>query len=340
MTAMHQKKHSAHPLTPGQFCFGFFSVFCLLLILRNSDAAMEYISRGLFLCSKAVIPSLFPFMVLSELILSGDFGMAMIRRIAAPLQRLLRLSDAGCCAFLLGLLCGFPVGAKCIALAYDRGYMTREECERVLCFSNHPSSAFLIGTVGGALWGNRRFGIALYLTVVLSACIIAWLLRPKAPLDPPPCKAMNRMLPASSSMSGAKLFTHSIRSATESMLLVCAYVVFFSALTGTLSLILKQWNVSAPIQASLTAIFELSSGMSFAVALKPLKLAALLCAFAAGWSGLSVHCQILSVCDGRGFSFRPYLIAKCVQAVLCVCLFALLLLLFPDLTLAGEACLH
>lgn len=57
--------------TPGQLCFGFFALFCLFLILRNPDVAIEYITSGLRLCAVTVIPSLFPFLVLSELIVSG-----------------------------------------------------------------------------------------------------------------------------------------------------------------------------------------------------------------------------------------------------------------------------
>ena len=164
-------KKKQHTLTAGNAVFGVFAIFCLLLILRNSDIAIEYMSRGLLLCARTVIPSLFPFMVLSELIVSGGIGASLLRRIAAPFRRLFGLPDAGCCAVMLGMLCGFPVGAKCAVLSYEQGSLTREETERVLTFSNNPSSAFLISAVGVSLWGNRQFGIALYATVLISAVL-------------------------------------------------------------------------------------------------------------------------------------------------------------------------
>ena len=49
----------------------------------------------------------------------------------------------------------------------------------------------------------------------------------------------------------------------------------------------------------------------------------------AGWSGISVHCQIMTLCGGRGLSFRPYLIAKAVQGVLCGLIMAVLLTINP-----------
>ena len=335
-SAVAKKKVSV--VTPGQLCFGFFALFCLLLILRNSDIAIEYMSRGLLLCAKTVVPSLFPFMILSELIVSGGIGSVLPKRLLAPLRRLLGLPDAGCCAVLLGMLCGFPVGAKCALLSYEQGRLSKEETERVLTFSNNPSSAFLISAVGVSLWGNRRFGVALYatvLTVSLLTGILAGLLRKK---DAEESSASEIQAVVTPPLTGAKLFTESVKSATGSMLLVCAYVIFFSALMGTLNIVLSVFDLPHTVNAFLFCLFELSGGVSQASALGNTTVAALLCAFAAGWSGLSVHCQVLSVCDGKGFSFRPYFLAKLFQGILCALLFGILLKLFPTLMIPAEIC--
>lgn len=320
MTESHRKRRFYHPLTAGQFWFGCFAVFCLLLLLRNSAFAIRQIRRGLALCADSVIPSLFPFMVLSELIVSGGVGKVVLRRIYAPLRILFKLSDAACCACLLGLLCGFPVGATCAVSFYDRGEMTKTECERVLCIADHPSPAFLIGTVGVTLWKDHTFGIALYLTVLLSAFITAGLTRPRKSAENTfrSFRATRQSDPPTPAV--AALFTHAVRSAAEKMLIVCAYVIFFSAFTGTLNLILAPL-LSETAQAGLTAVFELSGGMSLIAAQKNTTVALPLCACAVGWSGLSVHCQVLSVCDGRDLSHRPYFLAKLFQSVLCGLLF-------------------
>ncbi|MBQ2734259.1 MAG: hypothetical protein IJF33_00350 [Clostridia bacterium] len=325
------KKKKLHTLSAGQLFFGFFILFCLLLILKNPEVAVSYMNRGLLLCAKTVIPSLFPFMVISDLIVRGGIGDLLLRRSCKPLRRLLGLSEAGCVAMLLGMLCGFPVGAKCTVLSYERGTLTREEAERLLCFSNNPSSAFLISAVGVSLWNSKPFGTALYATVLFASfltALLTHLLQKKkhmqAPYAPFPTAS-------ASTLKGAKLFTESISSATGSMLLVCSYVVFFSALLGTLNIVLSTLGANTKISAVLFCLFELSGGVSQASALQNTTLAALLTAFAVGWSGLSVHCQILSVCDGKGLSLRPYFAAKLLQGALCVILFWLLLTLFPSL---------
>jgi hypothetical protein len=71
------------------------------------------------------------------------------------------------------------------------------------------------------------------------------------------------------------------------------------------------------ITALLYGFFEMSSGVSAAAALHKRPLSVMLCALTVGWSGLSVHCQLVTLADGRGLSFRPYLCARAAQALLC-----------------------
>ena len=70
----------------GEISFGLLCGFCFLLVLRNSEAAVKYMGRGLSLCAETVIPSLFPFMVLSELLVASGAGEALGRLLAKPMK--------------------------------------------------------------------------------------------------------------------------------------------------------------------------------------------------------------------------------------------------------------
>ncbi len=320
--------------TASELLFGVFAIFCLLLILRNTEVAVDYMTRGLLLCARTVIPSLFPFMILSELILSSRFLERPLAVTCAPLRRLLRLPSAGCAAILLGLLCGFPVGARCAIAAYERGELSRTECERVLGCASPPSSAFVIGAVGVSLWESRALGTVLYLAVVLSSLLTGILTAGRQPRrehsDAPAVGERAR--------GGVTHFTQAVRASTESMLLICAYVVFFSALTGTLGQVLCTLGATETLRGTLTALFEMSSGVSALSALKSTTAAVILSAAALGWSGLSVHCQMLALCNGHKLSLRVYFVSKLLQAALCALMLALLLYFFPALLSPLRAC--
>jgi sporulation integral membrane protein YlbJ len=318
MTANRENNRSAskEALTSipfGSFFFCFISVFLLALTVKNADIAIRYMQTGLRLCAVSVIPSLFPFMVISELLVASGIGKLAERLAGRPFSRLFGISGTASAAILLGLLCGFPVGAKTTVSLYDKGYITKKEAERLLTVCNVPSSGFLISTVGVALFSDRTFGVFLFLAAILASLltgVIGRLLsRPQQEI---PCHADIKMPTV-----GVNTFTSAVSSATRSMLSVCAYVVFFSSLVGCLSHIADRFALPAAFSSFLFAFFEISSGANAAATLPNPIVAAVLCGFAVGWSGLSVHFQILTICGERELSFVPYFVAKLFQGVTC-----------------------
>ena len=309
----------------GGWAFSVMSLISLVLVLRNADIAIRHMTYGLRLCVTSVIPSLFPFMVLSELIVSTGAVRLVGRLLARPFGALFHIGRESACALLLGLLCGFPVGTRCALSLYQQGVIGREELSRLLCFSNIPSSAFLISTVGTSLFGDHSFGVLLYAITVLSALLLGILIArapqnkkraqtPSVPFDSPtPRKGK----------SGVSAFTDAIGSSALSMLHICAFVVFFSVLAGALEHLLQGISLAPPLSALLFGFFELTGGVARASTLS-LPVSELLCAFFVGWSGISVHCQCMSLCSLPEISFRPYLLAKLAHGMLNV----LLLLLF------------
>ena len=311
------------------------SLACILLLLFRPEEAADAVRSGLLLCVRTVIPSLFPFMVLSELLILCGAGEVAGHIFSGPMKRLFGISGAGSCSLFLGSVCGFPVGARTAVSMYDKGLLSRREVEHLLTFSNNPSSAFLISAVGVTLLSSRALGVVLYGVSLFSAALVGFaghLLLSR--------KKERRAVSSPRSYplyGGAELFTGAVRSAAESVITVCAFVVFFSALLGTLTPLLGALHLPGAVHALLRGAVEMTGGVQAAAALPDPFCAAVLCAVLCGWSGLSVHLQIIAVCGGRGISFFPYLIAKLAQAILCGALVALILTLFPSLvSVAGE----
>ena len=118
-----------------------------------------------------------------------------------------------------------------------------------------------------------------------------------------------------SSVSGA------VVSAASAMLGVCGFVIFFSVITGLLGSILDGLGASQILKAWLFALFELTGGVASAAGVKPISLAVIIAAFAVGWSGMSVHFQVASFCDGVDVRFGRYVLSKLfhgtINALLC-----------------------
>ena len=282
-------------------------LFFLALLIRNSRIAVGYVTEGLSLCAKTLIPSLFPFMVVSELLISSGITRPIGRLLNRPFHRLFGVGGEGAGAMLLGFICGFPLGAKTAVSLYRRGRIRLADLSRLMTFCNVPSLGFLVFAVGDSLLHSRRLGIELYVVTLVSALLIGigskYCLRRK--------EAEVSSLPpqASASISTMTALTDAVSSSATAMLRICGFVLFFSALVGILEQILSPLSLSEELSALLFGAFELTGGMSRA-ALCPPAAIPYLCAALAGWSGLSVHFQIISLCEDTHFSTRVYFLAK------------------------------
>ena len=305
------------------------SFLCLILILWHSDAVISYMKQGLSLCAKTVIPSLFPFMVISELLVASGGGEVLGKLFEKPFKRLFGISGAGVCALIMGLICGFPIGTKTAVSLCRRGQISPEELSRLICFCNIPSSAFLINAVGISLFGSRRFGLFLYSACLISSILTAQILRRtlSSPSSNPP-------EPPSASTHRNGGFTYAVTSAATAMLYVCAYVVFFSALSGTIGQLLLHLGMGQTQIAFVSGLFELSGGVMQASAIENTVTSRWLTALFCGWSGISVHLQILSLCDElpseKRIGTARYFFCKGMQGFTCAMLCGIALYFAPS----------
>ena len=296
----------------GRAAFCLMTLFLLVLLLKNSTVAAKAITAGLRLCVGTLIPSLFPLMVASELLVESGIVERVGRLLHRPFRAVFGLRGDAACAVLLGFICGFPVGTKCAVSLYRRGALGEKEFCRVLAFSNQPSSAFLVYTVGGAMFGKLRFGLCLYLATLLSATAVQLVLRERKK-DTSQKSVSDQAPTALPSFPDA--LAKAVSGSALSLLSICAFVVFFSAIVESLAYLATGISLSSPATALLFSLFELTGGVSHA-ALCATKIAPILCALAVGWGGLSVHFQLFHLVGDTPFSLASYFFTKLAQGIL------------------------
>lgn len=150
-------------------CLFVFLFLAILLIFPSS--ASEGVQNGLNYSANLLLPSLFPFMVLSSFVIRSDFSEFIGKAFAPVTKFLFGLPKICSSAIILSLVGGFPVGAKCVQLLYDRKKITETQAQRMMLFCVCSGPAFLITAVGAIMLKNITVGIILYISQVLS-CII------------------------------------------------------------------------------------------------------------------------------------------------------------------------
>ena len=311
------------------------------LVLAPGEA-MEGAKTGLELCFNVIIPSLFPFFVLSNLVV--ELGLAAcLGRVLEPVMRpLFRVSGPCASAVALGFVGGYPIGARTALSLYENGLCTKTEAERLLAFCNNSGPAFILGVVGAGVFGDSRVGLLLYLVHALASLLVGLLFRFYGGGETKHSvrQGGGRTI-AAVRLSAA--FTGSVTRSFQSTLSICAFVTFFSvtiqlltyfgvftALAAGLSAVFaplgltKEWAMRL-----LTGLMEISSGVWSLSGAGTLAGRVSMAAFMLGWAGLSVHCQVLSFLADSGLSTRTYILGKLLHGGLSALLVGALARLWP-----------
>lgn len=277
-----------------------FCVFMLLCAVVFPAEAAESIMSSLSLAVRRVVPSLFVFSALAAL-----FARIGLFTRAGRLGRLFGLSPACTAVALCGLLCGFPTSAVCAHALWESGEADAGEMRAILPFCSNAGMAFVVGAVGDGMLGSRRAGYMLFLLqTVISIVFILLFCRSKSTAALLPAKAKKESL--------SHALVASVSAAGGAMLAVCAFIAFFGAAADMICLVFP--SVPPILRAVLCAFLEISRGcaeFSGAVGLSPL-LRYIGVAFALGFSGVSVACQISERAGEISISILPYLAKKLI----------------------------
>ena len=271
-------------------------VLCVTMLCFTKEMKLGAL-EGIRLSSEILIPTLFPFFILSDY-WSKNFYINQNSPFVKLFVRLFHIQPCGLLAFISGIVCGFPLGVKVACDLYDRGEIDEGQLTCLCGFSNNPSMAFVISGVGLGIFDSVRIGIVLFLSCMVSAIICGVGFRER---DTKVTKPTN--------ISRQKFnLVESIKNAGLTSITVSSYVIFFSTIIFSLKSITNSPLLVSTLE--LCSAVEIISKSGFSI---NQKLA--LIAFSLGFSGLSVHMQSFSFMGAKVKKSR-YLLMKFTQGVL------------------------
>ena len=129
-------------------------IFVLFLIGLVSFSKDNIIAckNGLMLWVQSVVPSLLPFFIACELLSYTNIIDILGSKLRFIMRPLFNVPGEGAYPLLMGIISGYPVGAKIVTNLRNNGTCTKEEAERLLTFTNNSGPLFIIGTVGISLF--------------------------------------------------------------------------------------------------------------------------------------------------------------------------------------------
>lgn len=274
---------------------------CMLMLILDSKTALDGAVQGVELCIRTVIPSLFPFFVLSIWLTSSVAGSTIPP--LRPLGKLCGIPNGAESLLVIGLLGGYPVGAKNIRNAYDEGLITRQEAQRMLGFCNNAGPAFIFGIAGG-LFSSAWIAWILWGIHIVSALLVGAALPQKT----------NRSINAE---PGRHLsLPHCLNRSVTVMGEVCGWIILFRIFLA-FSERWFLWLLPDTLRAAAHGVLELVNGCHFLYCIPSEGVRFVLCSAMLAFGGLCVAMQTTTVAGplGTGWYF-PGKVLQCVISIL------------------------
>ena len=278
------------------------AVVGMLILILDGRTAVTGIGNGTEICIKTLIPTLFPYFVISG-ILTGSLSGKSSTGIRI-MERICKMPEGSGSLLLMGLITGYPVGARNVAEAYSKGVISLDDAQRMAVFCNNAGPAFIFGILT-PLFPDIRWTASLWAVQILSA-ILTGLLMPVRDIG-------------YADISGQQSINISMimNQAIKSMASVCGWVMFFRMILEFMGKWFF-WTVDEPLCVIISGILELTSGCINLGVFHEEAVRFLICSSLLSCGGVCVLLQTASVF--AQIDMRQYLAGKLIQWLIGLCL--------------------
>ncbi|MBQ7136741.1 MAG: hypothetical protein IJO43_02035 [Bacilli bacterium] len=294
------------------------SILIIFLVIPSN--IMESVSFSISIWKDSLIPSLFPFFLVTELLIQYGFVELIGELSKNIMNSLFHLPGEASFVLIGSLISGFPSSGKYIKELLKDDKIDKKEANYLLKFNHFSNPLFVIGTIGVIFLSNKQIGVLILLVHILSNLIIATIYRPKYNKYKKEkvsiTIAINKMHKKrnSDNYSFSEILTNSIFKTINTLLLLLGIITIFIILSA----ILKEFLDLNPITESiLNGILEMTGGIKSISNIDiPINIKASIITFFISFGGLSIHMQVMSILSDFNIKYSPYFISRVLHAII------------------------
>ena len=282
-------------------------------IIEDRESIFSSVKFSLSIWHDNIFPSLFPFFILSSLMINYGFVEILGFFIGPIINKMFKVSSKSAFIFVMSLFSGNPSNARYIKELYQNNEINKEEATKVLCFTCFANPLFILGTVSIFFLNNKKVGIIILLCHYIGNIIIGLMIR-----NIYPCKNYKNISLAEVLHNKRKrkplgiLLTSCVKDSINTLLLILGIMTIFLILTTIIDNII---NIYPVYQSTLDGFIEMTQGLKY-ISLEdiPLKIKCTLSVIILSFGGFSVHMQIMSILSETNIKYFPFFCARVMHA--------------------------
>lgn len=295
----------------------------IIAFVAKPQVCIFYTLSGAKLFFYSVFPSLFPFLVICNIIISYG-GIELYSRIFGKiLCKPLKLPQKCSIVLIISFMCGYPLGAKYACDLYQNNEINYRNAQKLLNIASNASPIFIIGALGTSMLKNTVCGYIILFSVIISCFIIGLIYREDNSffgkhdviIKTKNINKENKL----SKLNPGQILKESIENAIKNTLIVAGFVIIFSVITGIINNAFSLINYKnlKLLEGTTSGLLEMTNGCSIISSINTDMIYKIgITAFLITFSGLSVILQVYSIIYKHGFSLKKYIKYKFYQGII------------------------
>lgn len=307
-------------------------MICLLLtiiifMITRSNKVIESVTFSISIWKDNLFPTLFPFFIVSSLLMHYGFVDIIGNILSYPMQKLFHLP--GCCGFVLAssLFSGFPSGAKYTTDLVTNKKITTKQAELLLTFTHYSNPLFILGMIGTILLNNQKIAYLILISHITTGILIGLLFSQKERKTDKNAQIIPSLKDIKTpTKTFGEILSNTIFDSLNTMFLLLGVVTIFLILTTFINEIITLPNY---IQVIISGILEMTQGVKLASIQEiPIILKTILITGIISFGGLSVHTQVISIISKEKIKYKPFLLARIIHSILAMVFVFILYIIF------------
>lgn len=285
-----------------------------ILILINPMIAVYGASKGLLLWFHTIIPTLLPFIILSNLMVSLNIFHYFTFFLAPITKPVLGISKNSNYAIVLGMLCGYPMGAKICADLVSNNKISQKEGQYLLLFTNNVSPMFVISYINSSALKNKTMDLSILAAIYLAPIILSLVFNKRFRDTSKTIHDLSLKTSSVSKTFDFKMLDQGIMDGFETVTKLGGYIILFSIIS---SFIQEKTEINLLVKSVLLGLVEITTGIDYiGSSTLPYYLKAFIICMITSFGGLSSLAQTNSMIKEAGLSIKPYFFSKILTGIL------------------------
>ena len=307
----------------------FLLIFCAFEILSESNTIMNTVSYSFDIWINNIFPSLFPFFVLSEILIQYGF-VELVSELFKPIfTKLFKINSNAAFVFIMSMISGFPSNAKYTRELYLQNKLTDKESTKILMFSHFSNPLFILGTISITFLNDKRLGILIIISHYISNIIIGLIFRNynKSNISNEKFSFKNSILKMHNKRINndkkiGAIITSALTNSINTLLLLLGVITTFLIIT---TIIDNNFHPDLFSKSIISGLLEMTQGLKHVSILNISNYyKAILITAIISFGGLSVHTQIISIISDTKIRYLPFLLARILHVIISVLIISII----------------